>query len=173
MAVWVEDSQGNYIATLYATSKIVYQNWGKDANNGQIKRDEALPYWTHKKGSAQIVPDTVTSATSKGNSTINTKLNTTNDTYLIIAEINQSTDFNDYYPKEAKQGDDNYSGGINGSGQPAIVYAATINAADNKTFELLPIGQSSPDGSNGNLYKDLSKLTTAKDIISKITFAIK
>lgn len=177
IAVWVEDSQGNYAETLYATSKIVYQKWSKapsdTAKNGQIKRDEALPYWTHKKGSAQIVPDTVTSATSLGSSTVNTKLNTTNDTYIILAEINQSTDFNEYYPKEAKLGDDNYSGGEYGSGQPAIIYAATINAADNKTYELVPIGHSSPDGSDGNLYKDLSKLTTSKDIVSKITFTIK
>lgn len=177
MAVWVEDSQGNYIETLYATSKIVYQKWSKapsdTTKDGQIRRNEALPYWTHKKGSAQILPDSVTSATSMGNSTVNTKLNAANDTYIILAEINQSTDFNEYYPKEAKVGDVNYSGGEYGSGQPAIVYAATINADDNKTYELVPIGHSSPDGKDGNLYKDFSKLTTAKDIVSKITYTIK
>lgn len=174
MAIWVEDSQGNYIETLYATSKIVYQNWSKapsdPAQKAQIRREEALPYWTHKRGKNQVVPDTVTSATPKGNSIINTKLGTTKEQYIILAEINMSTDFNEYYPKEAKPGEDNYSGGEFGSGQPAVIYAAAINAADKKTYELVPIGHSSPDGSDGNLYKDLSKLTTAKDIIEKITF---
>lgn len=177
MAVWVEDSKGNYIETLYATSKIVYEKWSKapsdTAKEGEIRRNEALPYWTHKKGNAQIVPDTVTSATPMGSSTINTKLNGTNDTYIIVAEINQSTDFNEYYPKGAEPGDTNYSGGEYGSGQPAIVYAVTINATDNKTYDLVPLGHSSPDGRDGSLNKDLSKLTTAKDIVSKITFTIK
>ncbi|ROR23908.1 hypothetical protein EDD66_11239 [Mobilisporobacter senegalensis] len=177
MAVWVEDLQGNYIETLYATSKIVHQNWSKASSDhvgkGQIQRKEALPYWTHKRSNVQIVPDTITSATPKGNATIHTKLDTEKNQYIILAEINMSTDFNDYYPREAKIGDVSYSGGEYGSGQPGIVYSATIDSTDQKTYELVQIGHSSPDGSDGKLNQDFTKLTTAKDIIDKITFTIK
>lgn len=177
IAIWVEDAEGNYIETLYATSKIVHQNWSKapsdPAQKGQIRRDEALPYWTHKRGNGKIIPDTVTSATPKGASTINTKVSTAKGQYTILAEVNLSTDFNEYYPKEAKAGAENYSGGEFGSGQPAIVYAATINSDDNKIHELVPIGHSSPDGKDGKLYKDLSTLTTAREIVEKITCTIK
>lgn len=177
MAVWVEDAEGNYMETLYATSKIVRQNWSKapsdPAQKGQIRRDEALPYWTHKRGNEKNVPDTVTSATPKGSSTIHTKVGTAKGQYTILAEVNLSTDFNAYYPREAKAGEENYSGGEFGSGQPALVYAATINAEDNKTYELVPIGHSSPDGKDGKLYRDLSRLTTAGEIVDKITFTVK
>lgn len=177
MVIWIEDSQGNYIETLYATSKIINQNWSKAPSDkeqkGQIQRKEALPYWNHKRGNAVIAPDTVTSATPKDNSTINTKLSTTKDEYVILAEINMSTDFNEYYTKDSKFGDANYSGGENGSGQPAIVYSATIDTANHKTYELVPIGHSSSDGSDGKLYNNMTKLTTANDIIEKITFTVK
>ncbi|MTI57389.1 DUF2271 domain-containing protein [Geosporobacter ferrireducens] len=176
MAIWVEDLEGNYIDTLYVTRKTVNQSWSKAPSDptlkDQIQRKESLPYWTHKRGDSQIAPDAITSATPKGNLELNTKLNTAKDQFVVLAEINMSTDFNEYYPKEAIQGDNNYSGGEFGSGQPSIIYAATINAADNKTYELVPIGHSSPDGSNGNLYSDLTKLTTAKNIVDKIAFTI-
>ena len=37
--------------------------------------------------------------------------------FRIKIEINHSTDFNESYPKSAQEGDDNYSGGKEGSGQ--------------------------------------------------------
>lgn len=35
-------------------------------------------------------------------------------------------------PKSAKEGDTNYSGGKEGSGQPAVVYSADIDLASGK-----------------------------------------
>ncbi|WPC43149.1 DUF2271 domain-containing protein [Clostridium sp. JS66] len=177
-AIWIEDLNGNYIDTIYATSKIVNQNWSKapgdSAQGGKIKREEALPYWTHKHGNNKINPDTMSSATPKGNSVISSKINEKQGGYIIFAEVNMSTDFNEYYPKNAEQGKDNYSGGSWGSGQPALIYSSNINLNSiNKIYDLKLIGHSSPDGSDGNLYKDLSKVTTAKNIIDKITVQIK
>ena len=42
-------------------------------------------------------------------------------TFVVKIEINHSTDFNEAFPKSAKEGEANYSGGKEGSGQPAIV----------------------------------------------------
>lgn len=38
---------------------------------------------------------------------------------------------------------------------------------------LKPIGHSSPDGRDEKLYKDLSELTTAKNIVKSITIEVK
>lgn len=47
--------------------------------------------------------------------------------FVVKIEINHSTDFNDFYPKTAQVGDPNYAGGSEGSGQPAVIYAAQID----------------------------------------------
>ncbi|NMM64747.1 DUF2271 domain-containing protein [Clostridium sp. P21] len=177
-AIWIEDLNGNYVDTIYATSKIVNQNWSKDPNNsaqgGKIERKEALPYWMYKRGNNKINPDIVSSATPKGSSIISNKINEKQGGYIIFMEVNMSTDFNEYYPKNVEKGKDNYSGGPWGSGQPALIYSSNINLnSTNKIYDLKLIGHSSPDGSDGNLYKDLSKVTTAKSIINKITVEIK
>ncbi|WP_444107092.1 TetR/AcrR family transcriptional regulator [Bacteroides sp.] len=73
-------------------------------------------------------------------------------------------------PKSAKEGDANYSGGKEGSGQPALVYAAEVDlTSGKKEFTAKLIGHSSPDGSNGDLTKDTSSLTTALHIVKSIT----
>lgn len=177
MAIWVEDLQGKHLQTLYATNKIVDQNWGEasseDGQKIKIKREEALPYWSHIKAGGQNVLDAVASATPRGNSVINTELAIPEDKFVVKAEINVSTDFNRLYPKDAKPGDAGYSGGESGSGQPAIVYSSIVDTAAGNTFDLEPVGHSSPDGSDGKLYEDLSGLDTARDIVSRITFTIK
>ncbi|MDF2587562.1 MAG: hypothetical protein K0S41_1403 [Anaerocolumna sp.] len=172
VAIWVEDTSGNYIKTLYATEKIVEQKWGA-SKPGEIVRKEALPYWTHKKGNDTNL-DMVSSATPKGNSLIHTTFDSNNDEYVILAEVNMSTDFNEFYPRDAKLGESNYSGGNNGSGQPALIYSAKVNNSDLETnhYELELVGHSSADGSNGELFTDMEGITTAKDIIDKIEITL-
>ena len=93
--------------------------------------------------------------------------------FKIKIEINHSTDFNDYYPKSAKEGAANYSGGKEGSDQPAIIYSTDINlTSEQKSFEAVLIGHSTPDGSSGKIDADLSTLTTALHIVKRITVNI-
>ena len=55
-------------------------------------------------------------------------------------------------------------------GQPALVYAAEVDlTSGKKEFTAKLIGHSSPDGSNGDLTKDTSSLTTALHIVKSIT----
>lgn len=93
--------------------------------------------------------------------------------FVVKIEINHSTDFNEAFPKSAKDEEANYSGGKEGSGQPAIVYAANVDlSSGEKSFEANLMGHSSPDGSSGEVNKDTSGLTTALHIVKRITVII-
>lgn len=174
-AVWIEDTSGNYISTVFATYKIATEGW--QSNNGN-RRKEALPYWCYQRGvvyedglmlptKAHPLTDGITGATPKKNNTLLLKPTNFTEPIVIKAEFNHSIDFNDSFPKNALEGDLNYSGGNMGSGQPAIIYAGTLNPGA-KELELQIIGYSSPDGSTGNIYTDMDKLSTAKTIVGKI-----
>lgn len=57
-------------------------------------------------------------------------------------------------------GDSNYSGGKEGSGQPAVIYKAEVDlTTGKKNFEATLIGHSSPDGSDGEIHTDMSGLS--------------
>lgn len=93
--------------------------------------------------------------------------------FIVKIELNHSIDFNDSYPKNAKEGDANYSGGKEGSGQPALVYEAMVDlTTGQKTFNAQLIGHSSPDGTSGTIYKDMSGITTALKIVKQITVTV-
>jgi hypothetical protein len=178
-AIWLEDSRGNYISTVFATYKIAAEGW--QSNNGN-RRKEALPYWCHQRGvvyedglllptKANPLTDGITGATPKENKTLLLSIRNFTEPVIIKAEFNHSIDFNEYFPEDAKEGDANYSGGDMGSGQPAVIYAGTLNPGA-KELELQMIGYSSADGTNGNIYNDMEKLSTAKTIVGKIRVTI-
>lgn len=181
IAIWLEDTQGNYLSTIYVSHKIATQGWQMASGN---RRKEALPHWCHSRGIAyedglylptkdKPLADGISGATPRGS--FDVKLNTANNLkqFVVKIEVNHSTDFNNYYPKNAKEGDANFSGGKYGSGQPALIYKADVDLSKGlKTFEASLIGHSSPDGSDGNIYTDMTGLTTALDIVKRITINI-
>ncbi len=176
-AVWLEDENGNYLTTLYATYRVATGEWR--ANDGDM-RLSALPYWNHKrgldfekaaKGNYEQLNEGITGATPKKNKEIMIDVMDYSYPIVVMLEVNQSTDFNEFYSKSAKLGDENYSGGEGGSGQPALIYKAILNSDDDrKALEL--IGHSSPDGSDGRLYTDLSKSSSAKSILDSAVVII-
>lgn len=179
-AIWIEDTAGNYVSTVFATNKIATEGW--QANNGN-RRIESLPHWCHQRhvvsNDGLLLPskenpltDGMTGATPKTNKTFQISPTHLAMPFVIKAEFNHSVDFNSAYPKNARKGDPNYSGGEEGSGQPAVVYSATVQP-NSKTVDLVLIGHSSPDGSNGDVYSDLQKLTSAKTIVKSIKLTIK
>jgi len=178
-AIWLEDKYGNYLSTVFATCKIATEGW--QSNNGN-RRKEALPYWCHQRGvvyedglllptKANPLTDGITGATPKENKTLLLRLDDFTEPIVIKAEFNHSIDFNEFFPENANEGDVNYSGGDMGSGQPAVIYSGVLNPGT-KEVELQIIGYSSPDGSDGKVYTDLEKLTTAKTIVGKIKVTI-
>ena len=182
IAIWTEDTEGNFISTIYVSKKLAKQTW---IGAGGNRRKESLPCWSHAQGKQysdglylptkeEPLTDAVTGATPKGSFSANLQMDETVKHFIVKCEFNHSVDFNEYYPKDAKEGDSNYSGGKLGSGQPAVVYSIEVNLNNGqKEFTGELIGHSSPDGSDGKVYPDTSKLTTALDIVKGITVSAK
>ena len=77
-AVWIEDTEGRYLSTVFVTYKIATEGWL--SNNGN-RRKEALPYWCYQRGCVYedglLLPtkenplvDGITGATPKASKTI-------------------------------------------------------------------------------------------------------
>ena len=117
--------------------------------------------------------DGITGATPQGSFQVKMVPTGKQKQFIVKVEINHSADFNEAFPKSAKEGDANYTGGKEGSGQPALVYAAEVDlTSGKKEFTAKLIGHSSPDGSNGEIVTDTSSLTTALHIVKSITIHI-
>lgn len=182
IAVWIEDRQGNYLSTVYVSHKIATQSWQMAKGN---RRKEALPHWCHARGIVyddglylptkdNPLTDGISGATPRGRFEVKLKPASDLKQFIVKIEVNHSTDFNACYPKTAKEGDADYSGGKEGSGQPAIIYMAEVDLSKGETtFEASCIGHSSPDGSDGAVHADLSGLTTALEIVERITINIR
>lgn len=181
LAIWTEDMEGNYLSTIYATHKIATQSWQFSGGN---RRKEALPHWCYKRGvvyedglylptKKSPLTDGITGATPKGSFSMKIVPTGKAKKFVVKVEINHSTDFNDAFPKSADKGDTGYSGGKQGSGQPALVYEAKIDLdSGKKEFVAKLIGHSSPDGSNGDVTTDTSSLTTALHIVKNIVIYV-
>jgi hypothetical protein len=189
-AIWIEDLEGNYIETLYVTqyfAKGVFGHGevqkGKWKNEpGEVRRPAALPYWSHKRNikakdglyapePKTAVPDALSGATPKGNFILNTGSKIGSDEkFKVFIEINQAWDSNDFWSNSKFPDDFDYKTSL----QPALVYEALIEPESSKTeYILKAIGHSEPSGENGNLFTDISTITTAKDIFSIISVRIK
>jgi hypothetical protein len=187
-AIWLEDTSGRYLQTLFVTKAIgqgIFEHGDKSGGTwkpGEVRRPAALPYWAHKRGiknedgsfeptSATKVPDAYSGATPSGSF----KLNTRTDEALkgkvkLLLEINQPWDWNEYWTNALYPDDADYQS----SCQPAVIYSAVINL-DNPgaKVELKPIGQSHYSGKTGELFMDLSTITTALHIAEQIIVTVK
>lgn len=182
IAIWIEDTQGHYLSTVYVTHKIATQSWTASGGN---RRKEALPHWCYARGvqypdglylptKQQPLTDALSGATPTSGFDVKLRPCAALKQFVVKVEVNHSTDFNDHYPKTAQAGEAGYSGGKMGSGQPALVYAAQVDLESGvKEFEAVLIGHSSPDGSDGAIDSDTSTLTTALEIVKRITVTIR
>ncbi len=187
MAVWIEDIDSTFIQTIYVAESIGkgYFRYG-DASEGRwmpgpLRRPAALPYWGHQRGiraddgyflpsQDDPVPDALTGPTPKSDFTIYFRAPKSNiRQFRVLFEINQSWDWNEYWTNNKFPGDEHYMS----SSQPALVYEARIDLdSDKREYHLHPVGHSHWSGRNGNLYTDLSTISTALDIIESITIRI-
>lgn len=189
-AIWIEDLEGNYIETLYVTKYVAtgifrYSDSepGKWKNEpGFVRRPATLPYWAHKRNiiapdglyipsPETPVSDAITGATPKGNFKMNTgtSVSSTNK-FRVLVEINQAWDSNKFWTNNKYPEEINYFASL----QPALVYAVTVDLKSSKRdFMLNPIGHSHYSGKTGELFTDISTLTTAKEIFNSISIKIK
>lgn len=163
VAIWLEDTSGNYIRTLYVTERAGHKSWIMSPKEG---RPESLPVWYHasqfdpsKKAAPDLELDAVTGATPKGGVVFDATLD--DRAYVIRAEFNTSFDYNAFYTKK--------NSGVNG--QPSVIYEAVIPAGFNKSSDEIRLafsGTGSPDGSDGLLHKDTAGLTSALTIVQLV-----
>ncbi len=185
--IWIEDTSDKYIETLFITQSVAtgYFNYGKVENGKWISAEkrypESLPYWGHKRGviaedgyytpdSKTHLPDAITSATPKGSFELTTKIKEPQlSKFNILLEINQTWDFNEYWTNNKFPDNEAYKR----SCQPALVYSATIDLSNPEVeYELKPIGHSHYAGETGELFEDLSTVTTALHIAERITVKV-
>lgn len=148
IAVWMEDSTGQFLRTLYVTPKV-----------RTIGRPAALPVWSHR---ANDSADAVTSATPLSDSQITAA---TEEDACVLVEVNLSCDYNAYYRPRLDQDEAGYN--TDYAGQPSLIYAGIISPGESVT--LTPIGHGALDGANGGINPDLSHMTSAMEIFEEIT----
>jgi len=187
-AIWVEDTEGNYLSTLYVTKSIgtgIF-NYGPGSNGetwvpkpGWQKRPASLPYWLHKRSASlnltllptpeKPVTDAYTGATPVGD--FRYRFDRSVDAskpFRVLVEINQPWDWNEYWVNGKYDNPDYRT-----SCQPSLVYAVTVHPEDlgNRLY-LNPIGHGHHSGENGILYTDLRTFTTALDIVDYISVTL-
>ncbi len=187
MAIWLEDLDSNYVQTLYVAQSIaegIFRHGDPSTGRwqpGPVRRPAALPYWGHQRGiqasdglyiptQDDPMPDAITGPTPKGNFILNTHTPADNpQKFRLLLEINQSWDWNRYWTNDKFPGDLQYAS----SSQPAVVYETVVDLdTDQKSFTMKPIGHSHWSGHTGELFTDLSTLTTALNIARTIKVVI-
>jgi hypothetical protein len=180
VAFWVEDLSGNYIETLYVTKKSTNAGF-KPADDpfSTVARPEALPYWAHKRGvqyaNNLMVPDRdntdldgMTGPTPLGNYDVVSKVDNQLRQFRVLMEINRSFDFNDVYAPDRFPDDPIYSGS-GSSGQPSVIYAATVNLDHSEdAYFLKAIGRGHHSGQDGELYTDMQGIDTALHLVDRV-----
>ena len=187
MAIWIEDTSGKYIETLFVAESIgkgVFRHGDRSKGfweAGAIRRPAALPYWAHQRGvraddglylptPGDPMPDAVTGPTPAGNFNLQSRASRTlPPEFVLLMEINQSWDWNEFWTNNKYPEDVQYKT----SSQPSLVYAARIDRnAQERRYTMEPIGHGHHSGADGSLYADLSTLTTAMDIVSSAEVVI-
>jgi hypothetical protein len=179
-ALWLEDMQGNYLKTLYITQSYASGVFGNQKVGDSIWKPlpgpsyqpAALPYWTHKKGLIKdqtLVPnpedpfvDAYTGATPENNFEIIINEDK-NENFKLIFEVNQAWDFNRYWTNNKFPESEAYKN----SAQPSLVYEAALDPKSGK-LHMQAIGHGDPKGESGQLFSDITTLSTAKEIFESI-----
>jgi hypothetical protein len=188
IAIWLEDEGGKYIQTLYVAKSVATGvfKFGKQENNKWVSAPkrvpQTLPYWAHKRDvlakdglympdSENTVPDAYTGATPVSGFILTSHADSTlPDRYKVLMEINQNWDWNEYWTNDKYPDDEFYKM----SCQPALVYEVLIDTRSLKpSNKMVPVGHSHYSGKTGELFPDLSTLTTALHIADSVIVRIK
>ena len=185
MAIWVEDSVGDYVETLYATKNIAtgtfWQEIDGKAVRVPVRRPEAVPYWSYKRNINEpdgfkvptpetSLPDAISGATPLNHYVLHTTVSDVDlGQFRILYEVNRSFDWNKYYSEDAFPDNPVYSG--NGYvGQPSLIYSTPLIdvSSSRKSYLMEVVGHGHHSGDDGKLYQDLSEITTALQITERV-----
>ena len=183
VAIWVEDTLGNYLSTVYVSKKTATQGWVGDGRGK--RRPESLPHWSHSRGvcysdglycptKKEPLTDGLTGATPRSGFNVRLLPKGALRRFRVKVEVNHSTDFNERYSKSLPESDMCYSGGSEGSGQPSLVYAADVDLdSPSRLFVASLVGHGHPSGANGSVSTDISGITSALSIVKQIIVEVK
>ncbi|HOJ79205.1 MAG TPA: hypothetical protein PL158_14080 [Bacillota bacterium] len=173
LAIWLEDETGKYIDTILVTKKSAKSSWGN------VRRPEALPIWSHKRGvrysdglympdRKNPLPDAVTGATAKGSfvKTWVVPSSIKDGDYRLKVEVNCSFDFNETYQDKLPKNHSNYN---LVSGQPSLLWEGKVSIGKEFTTKLKIVGHGHPAGKDGTVFSDLSGIDSSITIINSIT----
>jgi len=185
--LWAEDSEGIFIQTLFISKAVGTStyNYGDPSSGhwepGEIRRPASLPYWSHRRNEKapdglyvpsleNPVADAYTGATPPGDFSIHAKFDRDPPARIrIYFEINQTWDWNEFWTNNKYPDDDEYKT----SCQPALVYMCEVDRNNPQTvYTMNVIGHSHYAGRTGELFTDLSTMTTALDIVGSLTLKI-
>lgn len=188
LAIWAEDTLGRYLQTFYVSTSIATSIFDKAINKrgkwtpGLRRLPAALPVWSHAYGyvasdglhlpePSSPVADAYSGATPGSSFLLNTRSNEVLPAvFNLYLEINQSWDWNDYWHNARFPESPDYAT----SAQPSVVYHVRLAAADyGQPREMKAIGHGHYAGSDGEIYPDISTLTTALKITSGVSVTIK
>ncbi|PID91716.1 MAG: hypothetical protein CSA96_07170 [Bacteroidetes bacterium] len=183
MAIWVEDTTGGFIQTLYVANSIGTGCFLHGDNSEgfwkscEVRRPAALPRWGHQRGirakdglflpdSQNPVADAYTGPTPQSSFILHTRLDEKVEGPIrLFFEINQTWDWNEYWTNNKYPDNEEYKT----SCQPALVYALEIDSSGPKAAgDMKLIGRSHHSGENGELYTDLHTMTAQK-IVKRIS----
>lgn len=190
IAIWTEDTLGNYKETLYVTkatakgifaggrSKENYKSLDMKTSQEQdsYRRVNALPVWSHKRGvvykdglyvptSDHPLPDAISGATPLGNFIFESSVDYEKP-FVVYFEINVAFDDNEYYSEYDFPEDKTFHNGTGQLGQPSLIYSGRIDPRANNGKQMMELqGHGHHSAQDGLIYGDLSKVTTALELI--------
>ena len=179
MAIWVEDMDGTFLETLYVTNSLAKQKWQAfiKLDNEKSYRSETLPRWLFSQftktgffpSRENPLPDAITGATPFSSFILTTKTCFTKKKVKVMFEVNMAFDDNSNFSVSQEFGNPNANGT---SGQPSLIYSGVVDLSKAGDYPLILVGYGSPTGVDGSITPKLELITTAKDIIKKVTIRV-
>jgi hypothetical protein len=201
VAIWIEDSTGNYLETLLVTTStakgLFYSGRSassfKEADEAKVeantptRRVDALPYWSHKRNHkyedgfysptpGEPLPDGITGATPKENFHFKANEVGIDDlkSFRVMVEVNVAFDENEFYSEYDFLEDSLYHGGTGLLGQPSLIYGVTVSRQDRQRYYVLSLlGHGHHSGATGELITDIKSVTTAAYVVERIVVGVK
>jgi len=165
IAIWLEQPEKNVVRTIWVTRRLAKADWV-----GKVECLTALPYWISRykieSGSSdpptfrEPLEDAITGATEKKEILATSKISA-NSKWDYYVEVNVSADYNINFPAVFENGWPD----PDGNGQPSLIYKGQIDGCVGEVSLPILIGRTKQWGSVEGIISDLSKVTTAKNII--------
>jgi hypothetical protein len=200
VAVWLEDPEGAFVATIFVTRRAATEDWVgvPGAREGEAVTPRPLPVWAAKHKGIGIEPmaacgachgrrrsedksiagdpvlEALTGPSPAAGLTRVWKVpdGVERGTYGIRVEVNQWMDFNEAYPATAAVDGTAQRGAALGSGQPSLVWGGALEIGPSpEAIALALIGHGDPTGAVGEVDPYLTGLTSALSIVDTIGVA--